>query len=261
MSRWTVAVPAALAGLLALAVVAQTVRLNRLDRDLEHTRAKVERLEARHKESAAASQAAVEQVRGEIARVEQKAAEEKAAPPAPAKPGGSPPVLSEEDLQKFVDDRVEQKLRAPGGPARGSGQGGERKMPLHDLAKELGLDPATQAKVAGIANTAKKEIFEVIKTPRPDGTCLADDLIAAVTGGNAEDAQKVFSRIFTEKIPGTDTTYVTAVARIQEDARARLRAALGDATYERYQHMHVNPDHIETGYDPLAEYFVRRQGK
>jgi len=258
MSRWTFAVPATLAALLALAVAAQTVRLNRVDRELEQMRAKVERLDGRQKETVTASQAAVEQVRGEIARVELKASEAKAATPAAAKPGSLPMLVTEEDIQKIVDDRVDQKLQAQGGPGPGRGQGGDRKMPLHDLAKELALDPATQSKVAGIANTAKKEIFEVIKTLRPDGSCFADDIITAVTGGNAEDAKKVFSRIFTEKIPGTETTYVAAVSRIQEDARQKLRVAMGPA-YERYQHMNVTADHIETGFDPLAEYFAQRR--
>src|SRR5262245_18632696 len=114
MSRWTFAVPAALAGLLALALVAQTVRLNRVDRDLDQMRGKVRGLARGAKESATASQAGVEQGRGERARAELKAAEAKAAPPAPAKPGSLPSFVTEEDIQKIVDDRVEQKLQAQG---------------------------------------------------------------------------------------------------------------------------------------------------
>jgi hypothetical protein len=56
--------------------------------------------------------------------------------------------------------------------------------------------------VASIANTCKKEIFDILKTPRPDGSNAADDVIKAFTGGNPEEAQKIFLKLFTEKIPG-----------------------------------------------------------
>lgn len=243
------------AGVAALAIQADSARKTR--QELEEVRARLERVEARQKEPAARPQA-VEELRAEIARVEAKAARAPAAP-AGARPGALPTFVTEEDIQKIVDDRVEAKLQANGAqPGAGGGGGGDRKMPLHDLAKELALDAQTQAKVAEVANSCKKDIFEVAKTPRPDGTNIADDLIEAMLSGEPARAQQVFVKLFTDKIPGTETTYLAAIGGLQDRARQGLKGLLGESLYTRYEHMNVNPDHIETGFDPFAEYIKEK---
>jgi hypothetical protein len=133
-------------------------------------------------------------------------------------------------------------------------------MPLFDLAKELSLDDATQARVASISNTVKKEIFDIIKTPRPDGTNMADELLTAFTSGDTAAVQKMFGRLLTEKIPGTDTPYVTAVARVQEKANAGLKQTMGADAFGRYQGMNLKPENIETGFDPWLDY-LQQKGK
>ncbi|MBV8881725.1 MAG: hypothetical protein JO332_17340, partial [Planctomycetaceae bacterium] len=176
-----------------------------------------------------------------------------AAAPAPA----AAPATLEEDIQKIVDAKVEEKLQQK----KNSTPGGEdRKMPLFDLAKELSLDDAAQAKVAVIANTVKKEIFDIIKTPRVDGTNLADELLTAFTSGETAAVQKVFGKLFTDKIPGTDTPYVTAVARVQEKANQGLKQTMGADAFGKYQGMNLKPENIETGFDPWLDY-LQQKGK
>ena len=224
--------------------------------ELEDVRSRLERIEARQKEGAAKPEAVAE-LRAEIARVEAKAARPAEAAPG-ARAGALPTFVTEEDLRKIVDERLESKLQAKG-PAAGGGGGGDRKMALHDLAKELALDAPTQAKVAEVANLAKKDIFEVARTPRADGTSIADDLVQAMLSGDGTQVQQVFVKLFTDKIPGTETTYLAAIGGIQDRARQGLKGILGEALYTRYQHMSVTPDHIETGYDPFGEY-VKEKG-
>ena len=127
-------------------------------------------------------------------------------------------------------------------------------------SKELILNPAVQAKVASISDTCKKEIFDILKTPRPDGTNAADDLIKAFTSGDQQEAQKFFLKMFSDKIPGTETTYITAVARVQEKANQGLSAAMGTPTFERFKSMNIKPENIETGFDPWSEY-LQQKGK
>ena len=251
-----------LSGILALAVVGQAMYLRDTRRELEETREKVDRLEGRQKETAARSGSALEEMREQVARAEKKAAEPRpdAPAPSPARPGALPTTLTEEDLHKLVDERVEEKLQARGEPKKGPG-GGDRKFPLHDLAKELALDPKVQEKVAGIANTAKKEIFEIIRTPRPDGTNVADELIDVMVKGDQAAAQQLFQRLFTEKIPGTQTTYLAGVGAVQDRARQYLASAMGAESYGRFEHMNLKPENIETGFDPMGEYFKQRGGK
>lgn len=226
--------------------------------ELEELRRQVERLEARAKSEPPAPTAAVEQLRRDLARVEAKAAEAAAAAtsarPEAAKPGALPLQVTEEDLKTIVDERVNEKLQAKGGQG-----GGDRKLPLHDLGKELALDPQTQARVETIANGTKKEIFDLIRTPRPDGSDFAADILQAFLGGEPQKAQAVFARLFTEKIPGTEQTYAAGVAGIQDRARTQLQGTMGETAYTQYRRMGVNPENIETGFDPWAEY-VKEKG-
>jgi len=244
-------------GAAGAALVAQSASARRTRQELEEVRARLERIESRQK-APTEEPPAVEELRAEIRRVEAKAREAAAPAAGAARPGALPTFVTEEDLQKIVDERVESKLKAGGGSGGGGG-GGERKMPLHDLAKELGLDAQTQGRVAEVANACKRDIFEVARTPRPDGSNIADDLIQAMLSGDGTRAQQVFVKLFTDKIPGTETTYLAAISGIQDRGREGLRGVLGEALYVRYQHMNVTPDHIETGFDPFAEY-VKEKG-
>lgn len=246
---------------LAAGLVAQAIALRDTRRELEELRTSVDRLGSRQTETSARSGTAIDEVREQLSKVEKKVAEPRpAASPAVApRPGALPTTLTEEDIQKVVDERLEEKLQARGEKKKGPFDGGgDRKVPLHDLARDLELDPKVQAKVAEIANSAKKDIFDIIKTPRADGTNVADELIDVMTKGDQAGAQQLFQRLFTEKIPGTQTSYIAGVGAVQDRARGLLQAAMGPAVYTRFEHMSVNPEHIETGFDPMAEYFKQR---
>lgn len=256
--------PAALVGLcaaLGVAVAFQRSSLSEARRELGEVSSRLERLEGRQKEAAAKK--AVEELQEQVARAERKAAAAAVAAEAASsaraaapKDAPAPVAFTEEDIQKIVDAKLEEKLQARGGGRKQAD--GDRKMPLFDLAKELALDPAIQTRVASIANTAKKEIFDVLRTPRPDGTNAADDVITAFTSGDQAAGQKVLLKLFTEKIPGTDTPYISAVARIQEKANQGLATAMGAEVFGRYQGMNLKPENIETGFDPWAEYLQQR---
>ena len=263
MNRYLPAVLIAVFALLGIALAVQRSSLSSTRQEVEQLQARLEKVEARQKEAVARK--AVEELQDQVARAERKAAaaivaaeaaSTAAARPAP-KDGNAPVAFTEEDIQKIVDAKLEEKIQKKGGGKNG---GDDRKMPLFDLAKELTLDPEVQAKVASISNTCKKEIFDILKTPRPDGTTAADDLIKAFTSGDQQEAQKFFLKMFSDKIPGTETTYITAVARVQEKANQGLSQAMGSQTFERFKSMNIKPENIETGFDPWAEY-LQQKGK
>jgi hypothetical protein len=253
---------------LGVAVAVLSTRTAGVKSELEDVKSRLEKLEQGQREGRSVSQAAIEEVRQELSKIE-KSGSSRALPgsAAPAGASGLPTLATEEELRKLVDERIDEKVDAKlqSQLARkseaGAAAGGDRKMPLHDMAKELTLDPESQAKVAEIANTAKKEIFEIIRTPRPDGTNFADQLIDVMLKGDQPGAQKLFQQLFTEKIPGTATPYVVAVANVQEKANQGLRATMGDPSFQRYLNMNVHPENIETGFDPWAEYLKVRAGR
>jgi hypothetical protein len=261
MARSLPAVLIAVCALMGVALAVQRSALSTTRHELEELQARLEKVEARQKEAVARK--AVEELQDQVARAERKAAAAVVAAeaattaagrPAP-KDANAPVAFTEEDIQKIVDAKLEEKIQKKGGGKNG---GDDRKMPLFDLAKELTLDPAVQTKVAALSDTCKKEIFEILKTPRPDGTNAADDLIKAFTSGDQQEAQKFFLKMFSDKIPGTETTYITAVARVQEKANQGLSQAMGSQTFERFKSMNIKPENIETGFDPWAEYLQQR---
>jgi hypothetical protein len=261
MNRYLPAALIALCAALGVALAVQRSALNAARHELDQVGARVERLEAKQRDAAARK--AVEELQEQVARVERKAAAatvaaeaaaSSAARPAP-KDANAPVAFTEDDISKIVEARLEEKLKK-----NDKKLGDDRKMPLFELSKELTLEPAVQAKVAAIANTCKKEIFDILKTPRPDGGNAADDVIKAFSAGNQEEAQKVFLKLFTEKIPGTETTYVAAVARVQEKANQGLSAAMGPDAFGKFQGMSIKPENIETGFDPWQDY-LQQKGK
>jgi hypothetical protein len=262
MNRTALTVLIALCAAAGIALAVGRSSISDTRREVAELEARLEKLEARQKESAARKE--VEELQEQVARAEKKAAAAgvaaeaaTAASKSAAKDAPSPVAFTEEDIQKIVEAKVEEKLQAKGGRKQ---LGDDRKMPLFDLAKELALDPAVQTKVASISNTCKKEIFDILRTPRPDGTNAADDLIKAFTGGDQGETQKLFLKLFSDKIPGTDTTYIAAVAGVQEKANQSLSATMGGPTFDKFKQMNIKPENIETGFDPWSDY-LQQKGK
>lgn len=257
MNRMLPAALIACSAVLGVALAFQRSALTDAVREQEQLAGRLARLEERQKE--AAEKRAVEDLKEQVARTEKKAAAASAAAEAAAKrplPAPAVPATLEEDIQKIVEAKLEERLQAKGAQKN---PGEDRKLPLFDLARELSLDDATKARVSAIANTVKKEIFDILKTPRPDGTNMADELLAAFTSGDTAAVQKLFGRLLTEKIPGTDTPYVSAVTRVQDKANQGLKAAMGDDAFGRYQGMNLKPENIETGFDPWMDYLQQKK--
>lgn len=265
MPKWIAVGLVTLTAALAVAVIYQASYVGDLKHELGQLEANMARIESRQKkqEEAAPTRMEIKEIQEDIARVERKAQAQPAATEAPLSPDGRlPTYVTEEDIAQIVDDRIQERIEDGSIQAQGGNQGGggDRKMPLSEISKELELDPAVEEQVAEVANQTKKDIFELLKTPRTDGTSFADDVVKVFTGGEPERAQELFTRLFTEKIPGTDTTYVVAIGNIQNEGRDKLRGFMGDATYDKYARMNVHPENIQTGWDPWAEYVQQQSG-
>ena len=163
------------------------------------------------------------------------------------------PVISEEEITKLVDARVEAMLKEKEKEQQG-GDGRERKMQATDLAKELDLDPATLDRVSGIADNTKTEMFQMLSTPRTDGGSFIDDLRLAMESEDRSQVGPVFIKLFTDRIPGTEVTYIAGINEIRGRGHESLKGVMGDVTYEQYAGMKIHPDHILTTYDPFSEF-------
>ena len=257
MPRWIAVGIGMFCALLALFSIVQSHRIDGLEGEVEQLHRTVRQLE-RQKNVVEApdvpTRSDLDDLREEVAQVKE-IIDEGTVPLRPRTPGEPlPTLINEEDIEQIVDARVEKKLKEQGR----QGGGGERKMPIDELAKELELDPATQERVSEVANSAKSEIFEMIKIPRPDGGSFADDFRDAIQSGEPGRMQQVFMKLFSENIPGTEVRYVEGIGEIRTRAHESLRGAMGEVIYQKYSGMKIHPDHIQTSYDPIAEYLQQK---
>ncbi len=169
-------------------------------------------------------------------------------------PTASP--LTADEMREIIEQRVDEKVKSHQGEDDGFGG---KKRPLGDVAKELGLDPQATKQVAEYADEGKREVFNLLKTPRADGTNLVDDILAAFKSDKPQENVKAqFMRIFRENVPGMQETYVATVLRISEGVLQKFSAVLTPDQLTAFKHTGVGPLDLETGFDPFAEYMKGR---
>jgi hypothetical protein len=220
---------------------------------------------------------AVESLRGEIRELKEKldrraldgarrVAEAETSPGRVSMPSGAYPPSGADrtpetrPLDELVAERVEkkvaEKLDSMASRDRQRGDDGKWKAPLDELSKELKLTETQSADAKRIFDGCRDASFTLLKTQRLDGGCLLDDFVAALKGGvDPEEAGKqLFKRIFTEKVPGTDTTYVAEYIDMEQGAREALAQKLDAAQMKRLRNLHVDLLEVQTGYDPIGDY-------
>jgi hypothetical protein len=102
----------------------------------------------------------------------------------------------------------------------------QRRPPeIAAICEQLDLDEMGTKALEEILRQKKTEHMELLRTPRPDGTNLleefADDLVEAMASDKPRDqaTRQVFMKfhqtLTTEKVPGTETTYVEVLQKKQ----------------------------------------------
>ncbi|MBI2899142.1 MAG: hypothetical protein HYY17_03095 [Planctomycetes bacterium] len=249
--------PKALAALsiaLGFAVVAETVALAGLRRDVRDLHARLDRLETRQRQFV--PRADVAEIEEQVRRIEtapprtEPAPESRSTAARAGEPATTP--LTEERISEIIDSKVDEKVKARQGEDNGFGG---KKRPLADVAREIGVPKETQAVLAEYADDAKRRVFDLLKLPRSDGSNLVDDIVAALKSDRPqENVGAQFMRIFKENVPGTNETYFAAALRISEETMQRFGTVLTPEQMTGYKHTGVGPLDLETGYDPWVEY-------
>jgi hypothetical protein len=170
-----------------------------------------------------------------------------------ARPSGKP-------LDELVADRVEkkisEKLDAMAGRDKERGEDGKWKAPLDDLATELKMTDAQKAQAKKVFDHVRDETFTLLKTQRLDGGSILDDYAGALKGGAdpTETTKALFTRIFTEKVPGGDRSYLTEFIAMHQDAEEQLGRQLDAGQMKRLKSLRVDLLDVRTGYDPVGDY-------
>ena len=67
-------------------------------------------------------------------------------------------------------------------------------------------------------------------------------------------------KLFTDKIPGSEDTYLAVIMREKVRVKEGLKTILTEDQYKKFDRMGQDPHDIKTGYDPYGEYLVQKMG-
>lgn len=210
--------------------------------------------------AAAAKKAADAAVAEKAAELEKRldALEKNALAAATGGGGGDPSAIDE-----MVSKKVDEKLANAKQEKKGGLFGDDKKRPLADISKDLGLNELQEDQMAEAINASQKTCFGVVTTPRNDGTNVLDDIVVAMQDPEhaQEKATAAFMKIFTDKIPGTDETYLARIMTEKAALNGEIKKILTDEQMKKYTRLAQDPHDIQTGYDPYGEYLAERLGK
>ena len=172
-------------------------------------------------------------------------------------------VVDPEEAAKLEDalaDRLEKRLgerleKLANRDRERNGQG-EWKAPIDELTKELELSEVQKREATAIFNEARDETFVLLKTTRLDGGSLLDDFASALKNGDdPEEATKsLFKRIFTERVPGSDRTYLVDLIALRTDVHDALGREVSVDQLGKLDRLRVDLLDVKTGYDPVGDY-------
>jgi hypothetical protein len=174
---------------------------------------------------------------------------------APAAGGGS--SVRTEDIEELIEEKLKQ--RQPMG----------KEPHLSAVAARIGLEEVERKALEDILRQKKNELMTVLKTPRADGSCMADEIadlfIGILKSGDPEGpeakkkAQQFWVSLTKERVPGTDKTYFEEGMRIHQETRQAFKESLSEKQYQAFEALGIeNAGDIKIDDDPLGAYVLQR---
>jgi hypothetical protein len=163
-----------------------------------------------------------------------------------------------ESIEALIDERLQQRTAAgPRGRARW-------KPSLDDLARRLNLSERQRFQLGETIDRSKDDIYNLVSAQRADGSSLLDEITAAVKNPTdlRKKGQQILSEINTQKVPGTDQTYLASLRDIQAHAAETIRSSMSKEQIDAMRGMNLNLWGVNTGYTPFADLLRQiRDGK
>jgi hypothetical protein len=176
----------------------------------------------------------------------------------PGREGAAP--AEKEALEKKVKElesklgKVQEKLEKRGGE--------EEDIKYASFAARLDMDEHQKAAAEEILRRGKTELLEHLRKPLPDGTVLIDELAETMyqASKNPEKQNKtgeaVFLRLFSEKVPGTQKTYIETIMAVQERMKTEVKTHLSDGQKKTYDEWSPDLTKVELPDDPFNKYIM-----
>ena len=153
-----------------------------------------------------------------------------------------------------VQGQLDAKLERLASRQRNRNMGGEWKAPIDELAEELGLSEVQTDTAIEIFDEARDEVFDLLKASREDGGSLLDDLVTSLRNGDPNPFPDWVGRIFTDKIPGKEKSYLAEMIAMSSDVKNNLSQHFSEEQMQKFGTLNVAVLEVETGYDPVAAY-------
>ena len=157
-------------------------------------------------------------------------------------------------VAESVQTQLDAKLERLESRQRNRSMGGEWKAPIDDLAAELELSDAQRESATEVFDDARDGVFDLLKAARPDGGSMLDDLVTKLREGDPQAFPRFVQRILSERVPGSDRTYLAEMTSLSEQVRSHLSKHLSEAQMEKLDTFKVAVLEVGTGYDPVGEY-------
>ncbi|MHC4780911.1 MAG: hypothetical protein ACYTFG_20255, partial [Planctomycetota bacterium] len=181
--------------------------------------------------------------------------------------GSARPRGEKTDLEEKVKD-LESKL---GEVQKRLEEGKDEKKPKFDqFAARLDLDHHQKEATREILVRGKGELLDHLLKPLSDGTVMADELADAFFQASrdpkkAEDKMKrVFTKLFTEKVPGEDRTYVEVIGELNGRVAKEMKAVMTEEQQRKYDEWAPDATDIEVSNGPIIRYvmdYAKRKGE
>ncbi len=126
-----------------------------------------------------------------------------------------------------------------------------KKPSIEDFAEVLKLSEEQRKAVDEDVWLGQNQVRTILETPTEDGTILIDEFIEAAALNEAKRPEagqqfmKLFARIMSEKIPGTDVTYGAEIEAAKNNVRSAFRSKFSDKQYAEFESWGVDPTEIK----------------
>ncbi len=161
------------------------------------------------------------------------------------------PEMTEEDkaeaelkLQALVDEAVEKKAAIL--------QTMRNKKPSIDAFSEtLGLTEEQRAATEAEVLRGQREIRALLDTVSDEGTNFLDEVVNVLATGMAKPGQagaewgKLFQKLVTERVPGTNQTYAERAEAVKQTVRDAFRRDMTKPQYARFEAWQMDPTEVQ----------------
>ncbi len=164
-------------------------------------------------------------------------------------------VALDKHLAEVIDRKLDERLAKGEEKDESILEQQESKPSVSELSKAVEMTPEQEDATVRVLNEGKRLSFEILNTPRADGSSMAGDLVTALK--NSKDQREAvgawFQRIMTETIPGRSETYLNEIMKIQTATWEGLGGALEEKQVTKLKRMGLEILEVKTGYEPFEE--------